>query len=209
MSAGQDPIISTSPHRLCAGEATKDPVNEDDRYPQISARRNRRHMPAAKVFAQPSPLIEIEELRPGGVRLAPGSVASGSRHGDRVASAPARARVPQRHPVAVSTCSSGKAGHETPTAVFVVLQKDAMHGWNEYSDAPMPNMNRLTWSGIEQAGSNSDALRGSSAGFSNLLSLVTRKCLGQIPVGREHQARFAGCLSGNGASAAAEPRLPC
>jgi len=50
--------------------------------------------------------------------------------------------------VAVSTCSTGKPGHATPTGVFVVLQKDKDHHSSTYNNAPMPNMNRLTWSGI-------------------------------------------------------------
>jgi hypothetical protein len=50
--------------------------------------------------------------------------------------------------IAVSTCSTGKPGHETPTGVFVVLQKDRNHHSSTYNDAPMPNMNRLTWSGV-------------------------------------------------------------
>lgn len=50
--------------------------------------------------------------------------------------------------IAASTCSTGKPGHETPTGVFVVLQKDKNHKSSTYSDAPMPNMNRLTWSGV-------------------------------------------------------------
>ncbi len=50
--------------------------------------------------------------------------------------------------IAVSTCSSGKSGHSTPTGVFVVLQKDRNHHSSTYNNAPMPNMNRLTWSGI-------------------------------------------------------------
>lgn len=50
--------------------------------------------------------------------------------------------------IAVSTCSSGKPGHETPTGVFVVLQKDKHHRSSTYNNAPMPNMNRLTWSGV-------------------------------------------------------------
>ncbi len=50
--------------------------------------------------------------------------------------------------IAVSTCSSGKPGHETPTGVFVVLQKDKDHHSSTYDDAAMPNMNRLTWDGI-------------------------------------------------------------
>jgi hypothetical protein len=50
--------------------------------------------------------------------------------------------------IAVSTCSTGKKGHRTPTGVFVVLQKDKRHFSSTYNNAPMPNMNRLTWSGI-------------------------------------------------------------
>jgi hypothetical protein len=50
--------------------------------------------------------------------------------------------------IAVSTCSTGKPGHGTPTGVFVVLQKDKHHRSSTYGGAPMPNMNRLTWDGI-------------------------------------------------------------
>ena len=50
--------------------------------------------------------------------------------------------------IAVSTCSTGKPGHETPVGVFVVLQKDKHHRSSTYDNAAMPNMNRLTWSGI-------------------------------------------------------------
>jgi hypothetical protein len=47
-----------------------------------------------------------------------------------------------------STISSGKEGHETPTGVFTVLQKRRVHESNIYKGASMPNMQRLTWSGI-------------------------------------------------------------
>jgi len=50
--------------------------------------------------------------------------------------------------IAVSTCSTGKPGHETPTGVFTVLQKDRDHRSSTYGGAPMPNMNRLTWDGV-------------------------------------------------------------
>jgi hypothetical protein len=50
--------------------------------------------------------------------------------------------------IAVATCSTGKPGHSTPTGVFTVLQKDKNHRSSTYNNAPMPNMNRLTWSGI-------------------------------------------------------------
>lgn len=44
--------------------------------------------------------------------------------------------------------SSGQRGRETPAGVFSVIQKDAEHYSNMYDDAYMPNMQRLTWSGI-------------------------------------------------------------
>ena len=50
--------------------------------------------------------------------------------------------------IAASTVSSGKAGHETPTGVFTVLQKDAKHRSSTYNNAPMPFTQRLTWDGI-------------------------------------------------------------
>lgn len=50
--------------------------------------------------------------------------------------------------VAASSCSTGKPGHRTPNGVFKILQKDKHHKSSTYSNAPMPNMNRLTWSGI-------------------------------------------------------------
>ncbi|MFN3888767.1 MAG: L,D-transpeptidase [Beijerinckiaceae bacterium] len=50
--------------------------------------------------------------------------------------------------IAVSTCSTGAPGHSTPTGVFTILQKDKHHHSSTYNNAPMPNMNRLTWGGI-------------------------------------------------------------
>lgn len=50
--------------------------------------------------------------------------------------------------IGVSTASTGKAGHETPTGVFTILQKQVDHKSNLYDDAPMPFMQRLTWTGI-------------------------------------------------------------
>ena len=51
-------------------------------------------------------------------------------------------------PIAATTISSGKTGHETPTGVFTILQKNKEHYSRTYDNAPMPNMQRLTWSGI-------------------------------------------------------------
>ena len=50
--------------------------------------------------------------------------------------------------IAVSTVSTGKKGHETPTGVFTILQKDKDHHSKKYDNAPMPYQERLTWDGI-------------------------------------------------------------
>lgn len=44
--------------------------------------------------------------------------------------------------------SSGQKGRETPAGIFSVIQKEADHYSNLYDDAYMPNMQRITWSGI-------------------------------------------------------------
>ena len=51
-------------------------------------------------------------------------------------------------PIGVSTVSTGKPGHETPTGVFTILQKDKDHHSSKYNDAPMPYQERLTWDGV-------------------------------------------------------------
>jgi hypothetical protein len=47
-----------------------------------------------------------------------------------------------------SPISTGVRQHPTPTGVFSVIQKQLFHRSNIYSDAPMPYMQRITWSGI-------------------------------------------------------------
>ncbi len=50
--------------------------------------------------------------------------------------------------VAVATVSTGKPGKRTPLGDFTILQKARFHRSNIYSNAPMPFMQRLTWTGI-------------------------------------------------------------
>lgn len=57
-------------------------------------------------------------------------------------------------PIGISTVSTGKKGHETPTGVFTLLQKKVDHKSNLYDDAPMPYMQRLTWDGIAMHAGN-------------------------------------------------------
>jgi hypothetical protein len=49
--------------------------------------------------------------------------------------------------IGYTNVSTGKPGHETPTGVFTILQKDKDHVSNLYK-AKMPYTERLTWSGI-------------------------------------------------------------
>jgi hypothetical protein len=50
--------------------------------------------------------------------------------------------------IGVSTCSTGKPGNRTPNGVFTILQKRQEHYSSTYDNAPMPNMQRLTWKGV-------------------------------------------------------------
>jgi lipoprotein-anchoring transpeptidase ErfK/SrfK len=50
--------------------------------------------------------------------------------------------------IGVTTVSTGKPGHRTPTGRFDILQKHARHFSSIYNNAPMPYMQRLTWGGI-------------------------------------------------------------
>lgn len=53
-----------------------------------------------------------------------------------------------------TSVSTGTKGHQTPTGVFTILEKKETHRSKKYDDAPMPNMQRLTWSGIAMHSGN-------------------------------------------------------
>jgi L,D-transpeptidase catalytic domain len=50
--------------------------------------------------------------------------------------------------VAQGPISTGMPGHPTPMGVFTIIEKDRYHHSNIYSGAPMPYMQRITWSGV-------------------------------------------------------------
>jgi lipoprotein-anchoring transpeptidase ErfK/SrfK len=50
--------------------------------------------------------------------------------------------------IGVSSASTGKPGHATPTGVFMVLQKSKDHQSKTYNNAAMPYTHRLTWDGV-------------------------------------------------------------
>jgi len=47
-----------------------------------------------------------------------------------------------------SSVSTGSKGHDTPGGVFSILEKQQSYRSKKYDNAPMPNMQRLTWTGI-------------------------------------------------------------
>lgn len=109
---------------------------------------------SAATLTGPSRLLASEE-RIGIDAMAPGAFAW---HPERAPSGAVAviASIPEQRVhvyrngvrIGVSTCSTGRPGHATPTGVFTILQKDADHRSSTYNNAPMPNMNRLTWGGI-------------------------------------------------------------
>lgn len=50
--------------------------------------------------------------------------------------------------VATSPVSSGRSGYETPQGIFSIIERKEEHFSNLYDDAPMPFMQRITWSGV-------------------------------------------------------------
>src|SRR4051812_37959229 len=56
--------------------------------------------------------------------------------------------------IGVSTISSGKDGHETPTGVFTILEKNKEHHSKTYDDASMPYQQRLSWMGVAMHAGN-------------------------------------------------------
>ncbi len=97
-----------------------------------------------------------------------------------------------------SSVSTGAKGHETPAGVFTILEKNQTHYSKTYDDAPMPNMQRLTWNGVAMHSGN---LPGHAAShgcirmpydFSTLLfSITTRGATVVIGDARNTQPHFA------------------
>ncbi|MFZ0917619.1 MAG: L,D-transpeptidase [Candidatus Udaeobacter sp.] len=53
-----------------------------------------------------------------------------------------------------SSVSTGSKGNATPGGVFTILEKKQEHYSKKYNNAPMPNMQRLTWTGIAMHSGN-------------------------------------------------------
>jgi hypothetical protein len=106
-------------------------------------------------FSGPAPMVTQRRQKPG------------RRQGKRI-DAPARESAKPQGPLIIAISidrqnlriydangffaetpiSTGMRGHSTPMGVFSVIQKQKLHHSNIYSGAPMPYMQRITWSGI-------------------------------------------------------------
>jgi lipoprotein-anchoring transpeptidase ErfK/SrfK len=101
--------------------------------PQIQARRQKPRKPAAKA-ATPE---KDTATKPQGPLIIAVSIQN------------QRVRVFDANGLfAESPVSSGMKGHSTPMGVFSIIQKHKFHHSNIYSGAPMPYMQRITWSGV-------------------------------------------------------------
>jgi lipoprotein-anchoring transpeptidase ErfK/SrfK len=106
-------------------------------------------------FSQPAPTIPLRRPKP---RLHP---AKKTALGEKEASKPQgpliisisiarqKMRIYDANGFFAETpVSTGMPGHSTPMGVFSVIQKHKFHRSNIYSGAPMPYMQRITWSGV-------------------------------------------------------------
>lgn len=106
-------------------------------------------MPAmAQSLDSGSVMTAVEKLKPGQFLWAPQLAPSGPML--LVVNRETQRLVVYRNglPIGISTVSTGKPGHRTPTGVFTILQKQVEHYSSLYDSAPMPFMERLTWDGV-------------------------------------------------------------
>ena len=106
---------------------------------------------AADATATPAavaPLSESATLRPGEFVWQPERATQGAV--EVVVSIPQQRAYVYRGEtlIGVTTVSTGRPGHSTPTGTFNILEKRREHYSNLYNNAPMPFMQRLTWGGV-------------------------------------------------------------
>lgn len=103
---------------------------------------------AGRVSAQVPILPSAASLRPGQFAWQP-EVAPDGPVLVLVSLTEQRARVYRNGiEVGITTVSSGREGHLTPTGVFTILQKARVHHSSTYDEASMPFTERLTWDGV-------------------------------------------------------------
>jgi hypothetical protein len=122
--------------------------------PRAGTARRRAHIATLglAVLALASAPAAAQSLGAGPAAVAGHNKATEAPHGPLLAVVSvARQRVAvygQAGLIAQSAVSTGMPGYRTPTGVFSILQKRRYHESNIYSGAPMPYMQRLTWSGV-------------------------------------------------------------
>jgi lipoprotein-anchoring transpeptidase ErfK/SrfK len=109
--------------------------------------------PAAPAIVVPpappaAPALEVGELEPGAYVWRPELAGAGVV--EIVVSIPLQRAYVYRGGtlIGVSTVSTGRPGHATPTGRFPIMEKHREHYSNLYNNAPMPFMQRLTMGGI-------------------------------------------------------------
>jgi lipoprotein-anchoring transpeptidase ErfK/SrfK len=106
-------------------------------------------------FSQPAPTIPLRRPRPRlhpAKKTAPGEKEASKPQGPLIISISIiqqKIRIYDANGFFAETpVSTGMPGHSTPMGVFSVIQKHKFHRSNIYSGAPMPYMQRITWSGV-------------------------------------------------------------
>lgn len=139
------------------------------------------HAAARQIDIGPASVVQtVAKLRPGQYLWAPQLAPSGPTL--LIVNTSTQRAVLYRNgiPIAATTVSTGRPGYRTPTGVFTILQKHVEHYSNKYDNAPMPYMQRLTWSGIALHAGQLPGYPASHgcirlpAGFARLLYGVTR-----------------------------------
>ncbi len=108
--------------------------------PRRTAKRKRQVDPAATQTAQPGKAGEAKKAEKSGPTQPVSIIVSlGDQH----------ASIYDANGFVTRTrVSTGQAGHRTPSGVFSIIGKSRWHRSNIYSGAPMPYMQRITWSGV-------------------------------------------------------------
>lgn len=108
------------------------------RVTRRTARRQQRPAPIKRARVEPAPAVKRQPARKGTSVL------------QAVVSLKDQRMVIYKNNniIARTRVSTGKSGHATPTGIFSIFQKRRHHRSNIYSGAPMPFMQRITWSGI-------------------------------------------------------------
>ncbi len=119
------PLVDTAIARSKHQGANGDPYNRADH-------QRTRHRGVSEKKQKP-----VEEAAPSGPMFF--IVSLGRQHVSVYSNDGLYARAP---------ISTGMPGHPTPVGIFNILGKERLHHSNIYSGAPMPFMQRITWSGV-------------------------------------------------------------